>query len=142
MTKIVAGFEDGYVWVSLDSGTTWSQQSSIGYGRWYDIHSSTNWSHVYVFEYNASTNARIFCSTNSFSSVFVLAQTNDWAYLGCNFTACSADGKYIAFHNGKDPIQYLWASTNYGQTFYIIEEVRRNWPNNRLSGYIWRLKKK
>jgi photosystem II stability/assembly factor-like uncharacterized protein len=107
-TLLAADGNIGYLYVSTNSGATWSVITSAGRAYWMAVASSSDGTHMAAATYGGyiwtSTNSGSTWSTNSSSS-----GSANWEQLKSD-----ASGKYLAaqINNGA-----LYTSTNYGSTW-------------------------
>lgn len=116
-----SGFTQGYLYYSLDYGSTWTQSSLYGY--WIKIAYSDNGQYVIAVE----SYGKAYLSSNygvSFTEITGLAYSSD----SYNSAALSSNGQYQMIVSGNSfsaNSSVVQVSTNYGST----------WTNVLSSGY-------
>ncbi|MBP7552081.1 MAG: cadherin-like beta sandwich domain-containing protein [Spirochaetes bacterium] len=106
-TKLAAVVEDGYIYTSTDSGTTWTEQKSSGYRRWFSIASSSDGTKLAAVVFNGY----IYTSTDSGAT---WTERTSSGIRGWRSIASSSDGTKLAA--GADG-EYIYTSTDSGATW-------------------------
>jgi len=110
-----SGFTQGYLYYSLDYGSTWTQSSLYGY--WKKIAYSDNGQYVIAVE----SYGKAYLSSNygvSFTEITGLQQVSN----SYNSVALSSDGQYqmIVSGNADTSSSRVEVSTNYGSTWTAV----------------------
>ena len=111
-----SGFTQGYLYYSLDYGSTWAQNSTFGY--WRKIASSDNGQYVIAVE----SYGKAYLSSNygvSFTAISGLTYSDDFY----NSAALSNDGQYqmiVSGNNASGNTSIVQVSTNYGSTWTTV----------------------
>ena len=111
-----SGFTQGYLYYSLDYGSTWAQNSTFGY--WRKIASSDNGQYVIAVE----SYGKAYLSSNygvSFTAISGLTYSDDFY----NSAALSNDGQYQMIVSGNSDSgnnSIVQVSTNYGSTWTTV----------------------
>ena len=111
-----SGFTQGYLYYSLDYGSTWAQNSTFGY--WRKIASSDNGQYVIAVE----SYGKAYLSSNygvSFTAISGLTYSLDFY----NGAALSNDGQYqmiVSGNNDSANNSIVQVSTNYGSTWTTV----------------------
>ena len=114
-TKIAAAISGGYIYVSTNSGSTWTNQSgNSGAAYWSALASSADGTHLIAaagYSPYASQSGDLYVSSNS--GVTWTAETVPGS-AAWSCVACSADGTKIAAASSGG---YIYTSTNSGSTW-------------------------
>lgn len=111
-----SGFTQGYLYYSLDYGSTWAQNSTFGY--WRKIAYSDNGQYVIAVE----AFGKAYLSSNygvSFTEISGLQYSSDYY----NSAALSNDGQYqmiVSGNNDSANNSIVQVSTNYGSTWTTV----------------------
>ena len=135
-TKLAAGVRGGYIWTSIDSGVSWTQQTNSGSQIWCGIASSSDGTKLAA----VGNGGYIYTSTDSGVSWTQRASSQGWIGI-----ASSSDGtKLAAVVNGG----YIYTSTDSGVS-WTQRASSQNWLSIASSsngtilaavvqgGYIW-----
>jgi hypothetical protein len=108
-TKVAAVDRGGYIWTSVDSGSTWTNRTAAGSRNWESIASSSDGDNLVA----VASDGFIFTSTDSGDTW--LDKTNTPAGVtGFTGVASSNDGSRLAVTTWNSGI---YTSSNYGQTW-------------------------
>ena len=93
------GYAGGYVYISTDSGVSWTP-TGLGFDWWQSIATSSDGSQL------IAKGGSIYRSTN-----FGVSWTQQSTWPGANMVACSSDGSHLILVQNGGPV---FTSTNYG----------------------------
>lgn len=111
----------GNAFVGKPSGSVWQKATALGNGE-----------NMVVSQYNATSNAWLSVTTNSYANAFVATYTLDPTGGGLNIIQGSAFNQYDAYGNG-DLANYLWYRKSSGATVVTGSTTSPTWATGNFT---------
>jgi photosystem II stability/assembly factor-like uncharacterized protein len=135
-TSMMVSSSDGYIYVSTDSGTTWTNPYQFTNGSTYLQCSSTSMDRIYVVVYDYAGPGITYVSTNmgtSWTSLGRSPSATDTNYIACDWSGqnlvlstSAGDGVYRSTNGGVS-----WTKI-FGQTGIFTSNIVSNSTGNRI----------